>query len=147
MKKPIYEYKDGCATCIAEDSMGRKFIGKAYCAKEDEDFQNELTGLTIAEMRAKIEAVKTYRNDLKIKLSALNQLLYSMNQSQYFDPKSYQAKMLYRQIKSLKFDLDIAKHQLASSKLDLYEFIRDKEEMYQRIRKKRERDANMSINE
>ena len=73
MKKPIYEYKDGCATCIAEDSMGRKFIGKAYCAKEDEDFQSELTGLTIAEMRAEIEAAKTYRDDLNAMTAIINE--------------------------------------------------------------------------
>ncbi len=139
MKEPIFKYKDGHATCIAEDSMGRKFIGEAWCADEDKDFESKITGLTIAETRAQIAAAKTYRDDIKVKLSALKQLLYSMNQSGNFDPHSYEAKMLYRQIKLHKLDLEIAKHQLAVLKLDLFEYINEKDAYHKKIREMRER--------
>lgn len=137
MKEPVFRYENGHSTCIVEDAMGRKIIGEAWCSPEDKDFESVLMGSTIAEMRAQIAAAKMYRDDLKIKLSALNQLLYSINQSQYFDPHSYQAKMLYRQIRLIKDDLDIAKHQLAVLKLDLYEYINDKDALHQKLRKRR----------
>ena len=138
MKSPIFTYKDGYARCETEDNLGRKFIGEARCADEDKDFESILMGSTIAEMRAQIEAAKTYRNDLKIKLSALKQLYYSMNQSKQFNPKSYENKMLHRQIKLIEADLEIAIHQLAVLKLDLYEYINDKDQLHQRLRKKRD---------
>ena len=143
MKEPIFTYKDGYAKCVAEDNMGRQFIGEAWCADEDKDFESMIMGSTIAEMRAQIEAAKTYRNDLKIKLSALNQLLYSMNQSNKFRPKSYEATMLYHQIYLIKNDLEIAKHQLAVLKLDLFEYINDKDNYHKKIRKMREQDVKM----
>ena len=137
MKQPKFEYKNGHAICTAEDEMGRIYKGEAWCAPEDADFENSLTGSTIAEMRAQIAAAKTYRDDLKNKLSALNQLLYSMNQSSKFSPDHYEAKMLYHQIYLVKNDLDIAKHQLAVLKLELFEYINDKNVLYQKIRESR----------
>ena len=143
MKEPIFTYKDGYAKCIAEDNMGRQFIGEAWCADEDKDFESMIMGSTIAEMRAQIEAAKTYRNDLKIKLFALNLLYYSMKHSKKFNPKGYEASMLWRQIKLTKSDLEIAKHQLAVLKLDLFEYINDKDNYHKKIRKMREQDVKM----
>lgn len=138
MKEPIFSYEDGHAVCEVVDNMGRIIKGEAWCAEEDKDFESILMGSTIAEMRAQIEAAKTYRNDLKIKLSALKQLYYSMNQSKQFNPKSYENKMLHRQIRLIEADLEIAIHQLAVLKLDLYEYINDKDQLHQRLRKKRD---------
>ena len=138
MKQPKFTYEDGHAACITEDNLGRIFKGEAWCNPEDKEFESILTGSTIAEMRAQIAAAKTYRDDLKIKLIGLNQLLYSMNQSQYFNPHSYEAKMLYRQIRFTKLDLDIAKHQLAVLKLDLYEYINDKDVLHKKLKERRD---------
>jgi len=137
MRKPTFKYEDGHATCIAIDEMGRKFVGEAWCAPEDEDMMSELVGCTIAEYRAQIAAAATYRNDLRIRLAALNQLYYSMKHSSQFNPKSYEAKMLYRQIKMTQSDLDIAIHQLAVLRLDLFEYINDKDALYKELRKRR----------
>lgn len=137
MKQPKFTYENGYAKCETEDNLGRKFIGEAWCAEEDKDFESVLMGSTIAEMRAQIAVAKTYRDDLKIKLSALNQLLYSMNQSGKFSPNHYEARMLYHQIYLTKNDLSIARHQLAVLKLDLFEYINDKEQLHQKIRKNR----------
>lgn len=147
MKEPTFYYKDGYAKCTAEDDMGRIFIGEAWCADEDKDFESMIMGSTIAEMRAQIAAAKTYRDDLKIKLAALNQLYYSMKHSKQFNPKSYENIMLHRQIKLMQSDLEIAKHQLAVLKLDLYEYINSKDEYHQRIRKMREQDAKLHDDE
>lgn len=143
MKEPIFYYKDGYAKCVAEDDMGRVFMGEAWCADEDKDFESMIMGSTIAEMRAQIAAAKTYRDDLKIKLSALNQLYYSMKHSKQFNPKSYENKMLHRQIRLIEGDLEIAKHQLAVLKLDLFEYINDKDTYHERLRKMRSQYADM----
>ena len=60
-----------------------------------------------------------------------------MHQSYKFRPRSYEATMLYLQIYLTKNDLEIAKHQLAILKLELYDYINDKETLYQKIRKNR----------
>ena len=139
MKQPKFEYKDGHAVCIAEDNMGRQFKGEAWCSPEDKDLESEYTGLAIAEMRSQIAAARTYRNDLKLKLSALNQLYYSMNQSKKFNPKSYENLMLQRQICLIKDDLAIAKHQLAVLQLQLYDYILNKDTIYEKIRECRKK--------
>ena len=143
MKQPIFTYENGHAKCIAEDSMGRQFIGEAWCADTDQEFESQLTGLTIAEARAQIAAARTYRDDIKNKLSALKQLLYSMNQSKNFNRHSYEAKMLYRQIKLHELDLEIAKHQLAVLKLDLFEYINEKDVYHKKLKEMREKYAKM----
>lgn len=137
MKEPIFTYKDGYARCVAEDEMGRKFIGEAWCSEEDKDFESMIIGSTIAEMRAQIAAATTYRNDLRIRLAALKQLYYSMKHSRQFNPKSYENRMLYRQMKLIESDLSIAIHQLAVLKLDLHEYINDKDEVHKRLREAR----------
>ena len=144
MKEPIFYYRDGYAKCLAEDDMGRVFIGEAWCADEDKDFESMIMGSAIAEMRAQIEAAKTYRDDLKIKISALNQLYYSMKHSKQFNPKSYENKMLHRQIKLLENDLSIAKHQLAVLKLDLFEYINDKDQLHKKIKENRSASNDLS---
>ena len=90
-------------------------------------------------MRSQIAAARTYRNDLKLKLSALNQLYYSMNQSKKFNPKSYENLMLQRQICLIKDDLAIAKHQLAVLQLQLYDYILNKDTIYEKIRECRKK--------
>ena len=57
-----------------------------------------------------------------------------MKQSSHFNENSYETKMLLRQIRLLKDDLEIAKHQLAVLKLELYEYIRDKDEIHKYLR-------------
>lgn len=143
-KQPVVTWDNGHATCSVQDKMGRVFKGEAWCSDQDKDFESELTGCTIAEYRAQIAAATTYRNDLRIKLSALNQLYYSMKHSSHFNPKSYEARMLYKQINLTKSDLDIAIHQLAVLKLELFDFINDKEIFYKKVRERRKHASVLS---
>lgn len=137
MNKPIFTYENGHAVCTTRDAMGREFKGEAWCAKEDLDMESKITGLSIAESRAQIAAATAYRNDLRVRLSALKQLYYSMNKSKSFNPKSYENKMLQRQIKLTENDLSIAIHQLAVLKVNLYEYLNGKESFYKQVRDSR----------
>lgn len=99
--------------------------------------KSEKTGCEIAFRRAKIYAMQDYRDELKIKLSALNQLYYSMKHSTHFNEKSYENKMLQRQIHLIKFDLDTAKEIIASEQKNLKEYIDAKDNFYKNTRTRR----------
>lgn len=99
--------------------------------------KSEKTGCEIAFRRAKIHAMQDYKNELKIKLSALNQLYYSMKHSTHFNEKSYENKMLQRQIRLINLDLDTAKEIIANEQKSLKEYIDAKDSFYKNTRARR----------
>ena len=137
--QPIFEWnKDGYAICILKSAnSSREFIGEARCHPDDADMMNEKTGNEIAFRRAKIQAIRGYRDELKAQLRALNQLYFSMNKSKRFNEKSYENRMLQRQIRMTNFDLATIREDLATEEQNLREYIAKKEDFYQHIRKNR----------
>ena len=138
--KPIFNWdaEQRIASCVL--STGTKvFSGIAQCHPDDEDMMSEKTGCEIAFRRAKIDLLRDYRNEIEIKLSALNQLYYSMNQSKKFDNKSYEYKMLKRQINMYKFDLETVKEQIQQEQDSLREYIENKGKFYTHIRTNRQK--------
>lgn len=99
--------------------------------------KSEKTGCEIAFRRAKIHAIQDYRDELKTKLAALNQLYYSMKHSTHFNEKSYENKMLQRQIRTIKFDLETTKEIIATEYKNLKEYIDNKDTFYKKTRAKR----------
>ena len=99
INEPIFHWDEetGVSSCILSDGE-RVYTGFAHCHPNDEDMKGEKTGCEIALRRAKIAALRGYRDELKIRLSALNQYYHSMNMSHRFNEKSYENKMLQRQI-------------------------------------------------
>ena len=86
------------------------FTGMASCCEEDKEFKSEIFGEALAENRATRKYFAFIRdNEIIPELKALNQLYYSMKHSSQFNPKSYEAKMLFRQIKQREEDLKILK--------------------------------------
>lgn len=71
--EPIFEWDEesGLASCILTDGQ-HYYTGIAQCHYDDADMKSEKTGCEIAFRRAKIHAMQDYKNELKIKLSALN---------------------------------------------------------------------------
>lgn len=136
--KPIFEWDSdiGLASCILTDGE-HYYTGIAQCHPDDQDMMSEKTGCEIAFRRAKIEVLKSYRDELKIKLEALRQLYYSMNQSNKFNEKSYENKMLQRQIRLLDFDLTTTKEIIATEKQNLKDYLKKKDEFYNKTRSRR----------
>ena len=95
------------------------------------DMMSEKVGCEIACSRALIKSL-IYERDCIIKpsLRALEQLYYSMKHSKKFNPKSYENKMLYNQIRNWKLDLDMVKHMLATERKMLDDYIHIKEVLY-----------------
>lgn len=142
--EPIFNWDEeaGIASCILSDGE-KVYTGFAQCHPDDEDMKGEKTGCEIALKRAKINALRGYRDELKIRLSALNQYYYSMNMSYRFNEKSYENKMLQRQIRQIKFDLDTTKEIIATEELSLRAYIKSKDVFYTQTRKRRQK-ANIN---
>lgn len=145
MKQPLYEWDEtiGGAYCTIY-YKNAEFRGVAICHENDEDMKSKLTGQIIAEMRATILLLQHIRdNEIKPQLQALKQFYYSINRSKHYNKKSYENKMLYRQIKKLEKDLQDIKLELSLTREDLDRYIKEKESIYQIIRKRRAKAENI----
>ena len=142
--KPIFHYdkETGCSTCVIETKYG-KFSGTACCHPDDMDMASEKVGCEIAYSRAAIDSLKYERdNVIKPSLKALKQLYYSMNRSKRFNPKSYEYKMLKRQIECWEFDLAVIGDMIDTERTWIREYINTKEALYQNIRANRNSGQN-----
>lgn len=138
MKKPIYNYSDGTASCTMFYD-NKSFTGTTSCYPEDKDMESALTGYYIAEMRALIKVLKYKKNfEMRPQLASLNQLWYSMNRSYQFNKKSYETKMLRRQIKMYEADIKAVNEDIAFVEQSIKNFINEKDILYKRLRKGRE---------
>lgn len=139
MKYPKFYWNKNIDTCVCTIKYENKlFTGTAQCHPDDEDMKSKLTGEIIAELRANIASL-TYQRDYELlpQLKALKQLYYSINQNKDFNPKSIEAKALYRYIKRTEDELSMAKDIIKDLKLELKTYIDTKEKFYQEIRRKR----------
>lgn len=138
--EPIFSWDEeqGLASCILTDGK-QVYTGIAQCHPEDVDMMSEKTGCEIAFKRAKIEALRALRDELKIRLSTLKQLYHSMNISHRFNEKSYENKMLQRQIRNINFDLTTTKEIIASEEQNLRKYLKNKDEFYVKIRRMRKK--------
>ena len=136
--EPIFNWDEdaGVASCILSDGE-KVFTGFAQCHPDDKDMSSEKAGCEIAFRRARINALRGYRDELKIKLKALNQLFYSMNKSYRFNEKSYENKMLQRQIRMIDFDLTTTKEMIATEEQSLRQYLSDKDKFYTKTRIRR----------
>ena len=140
---PYIEWDDEnkAATCVLY-YKNKVFYGMATCHPDDMDFANEYTGEHIAYLRAMIEALNWERDcEIKPALAALKQVYYSMNCSKKYNPKSYEAKMLYHQIQIKQDDLEQAKLLINKYKLELHDYIIKKDIFYKQLRALRARQA------
>ena len=137
--KPEFYWDEtiGLAKCTIKSEYGT-FIGTAACHPDDYDMMSEKVGCEIAYGRAAIKSL-IYERDCIIKpsLKALKQLYYSMNRSKHFNPKAYETKMIWNQIRNWQYDLDIINAIINKEKEILKDYINTKENLYQNIRKRR----------
>ena len=135
-KQPEYTWSEryGTATCTLF-YKNYEFTGVANCHPDDKDMMSKLTGQTIAEYRATLKYLRFIRDcELQPQLKSLKQLYYSMNHSKYFNPKSYEVKMLYRQINQLTEDLKENKYLIDLTKKELKTYLTTKERDHKQLR-------------
>ena len=134
----IYDYDKETlkSSCIIEDKniIG---IGDAYCHPKDSDIASERTGVHIAEDRAYIKYLQNYKAcQLRPALTALNHVYSTMCHSTHFNPHSYEAKRLRKEIKNIEKEINKVSTSIENIKLRLKEYIDDKDKMAQFYRNK-----------
>lgn len=134
--KYCYDNETGVASCTIK-YKNLLFTGIARCHPDDNDFMSEHTGCFMAEARANIKVLK-FRRDTEVipALRAFEHLQANMDTSTKYSPKSYEAKMIHRQIKALKRQVEEFNEAIADEEAYLKKYINDKDKLYQRIRAK-----------
>ena len=131
-----YDDVNGVASCTIR-YKNLLFTGTSKCHPDDEDFMSEHTGCFIAEVRANIKVLKFRRdNEIIPALRAFEHVQANMDTSTKYSPKSYEAKMIHRQIKTLKRQVEEFNAAIADEENYLKKYISEKDKLYQRIRAK-----------
>lgn len=128
-----FDEEDGSTCCeILYDN--KEFYSFAFCSPEDMDMLSKKTGQEIAFRRASIEVMRYERECLKLELKGLNSLYYSIKHSQKYNPKSYEACMLRRQIKMRESDIAQLKEDIKTTKEYIDFYIKQKDDFYKKTR-------------
>jgi len=117
----------------------KEFTGTATCAPEDYNYFSSTTGEIIASSRALIKYLRYVRdNEVKPGYQALKQLYYSMSHSKHFNSKSYEAKMLFRQLRIKEEELEGIKIQIQREQSRIKTLINSLERTKQYIENKKQ---------
>lgn len=131
--KSKISYENEKTICNIEYS-GKTFSGIAICHPNDLDMQNRYTGAYIAETRAIITLAKYIKeNEIKPAINTIKKLLNSMEQSNKYERNSIER--VRKELKSYQKDLISFNKIIKINKQDLYLYIKEKEKLYQKIRK------------
>ena len=127
----IYDYDKNTlkANCIIENNniIG---VGQANCHPSDKDMASEKTGMYIAENRAYISYLQNYKTtQLRPSLKALKHVYSTMCHSKYFNPNSYEAKRLRKEIKNIEQEINKISCSIENIKIKNKEYIDNKEKM------------------
>ena len=129
-QETYYDWNENTATAIVTiftKNPENKFVGVAACHPDDIPYCKRDVGIHIAEVRAKREIVKYLRDcEIKPALKALTCLQNNMKTSKSYNPKSYEARMLQRQIRFKQDELKATKSIID----DLNQYIRDYSSLY-----------------
>ena len=141
--EPIFDWDNDTKTAVCVLTDGKdSYVGEAICHPDDYDMASEKTGYEIAFRRAKINALRGYRDQLKTSLKTLNQFYYTINRSKSFNEKSYENRMLQRQIRMTTFDLETTNEMIATEQQSLMAYIKEKDKFYSLVRTNRKIKAN-----
>lgn len=132
--KRFFEYDEdtGHATCELHDNDYFAY-GFAQCHAQDEPYKSELTGCCIAEARALIDLKRMKRDDIKQQLKALNHLQNTFSTSKKYNPRSYEARMLKRQINHKKALLVRINSEINEEIQSLRVYMKNKDEIHTRM--------------
>lgn len=139
--KQIIEHWDGekgVASCIIQykttSGVELQGIGIAQCAPQDTEFKSALTGGLIAEYRAEIDLFKKINNyEIKPAITALKHVYCTMRHSKQYDPKSYEAVRLKKELAHLMDEFEENKNSIKELKQNLSKYIQEKDDFYRKL--------------
>lgn len=94
----FYHFDNKTICIITDINTGEKFVGEANW--DGTGTYNQAVGESIAQKRAIINSLRTYRESARLQYKNLQIMLTDMAQRKNYDPKSYEVK----QIKKLMWD-------------------------------------------
>ena len=140
----IWDEATGIATYkIFNDK--EEFVGQAHCHNKDNDMMSEKVGCIIASARARIAMCQYLKREETIRCKALIHFYSLINHSKRSNPDSYEVKMLLKQIQSHREAIKAIDEYIEIERKTLKEYIDEKDNMYQKIRKNREK-KNKAVN-
>ena len=132
-------------TCILT-AHGTEFCGTAICHPNDEDMKSTRTGEIIAFNRAYIKYIQYMRNtQINPMLKVLTDLYKNMASSHRFNPKSFEAIQLYKEIKGYEESKRVINQLIKDTREYLKTYIDEKDKFYQRMRKSKENDEPVKV--
>lgn len=133
----IWDEDTGVSQVFITDKNQKVFSGMSTCHEEDSQFKSQSFGETIAMYRATIQFLRYVRDtEIKPQLAILEHLYSNMQTSKQFNPKSYEAQMLHRQICIQRNSLASTKEEIRILKDAIKENIKVKEQFNNLIRAK-----------
>ena len=110
-------YYKGCA------DLRLTGVGIAECHPE-EKHKSEITGTSIAELRASIDILQQIKKyEVKPGLAALRHLYGTMKESKHYNPDSYEARRLMKEIKNYEKEVASINEQIDVTKQYLKDYI------------------------
>lgn len=133
--KRIYFYEPEAKASMCHILMNGKTIeGFAQCHPDDFPYESELIGLCIAEVRAEVNALREIRdNELIPSIKILTHLQNNMQSSKYYNPKSYEARMLRRQIRIKEAELQAIREEIKTLQEYIRNYIAEKDKLHTQI--------------
>ena len=141
----IFDEENGTTVCQMMYDK-KPFYGNSTCAPEDMDMLSKKTGQEIAFNRASIQVLRYEKMRLNIELKALKSLYYSINTSKRYNPKSYEATMLKRQMDMRENDIAQLTADIREIQNHITSYINEKDKFYKELRKIRERQTQDNKN-
>jgi hypothetical protein len=122
----------GMAQCVITDTSNGVTLsgyGRALCHDDDEAYKNQITGDYIAFTRAQIDILRKKRDyELKPSIIAIEHIISTMINSKNYNPNSYEAKRIKKELQNLKLDLRYINTVIEDTQLGLREYLILKDE-------------------
>lgn len=131
-----WDAERGVCRCTIHD-MDNKYNGIAFCHPTDMDMKSQKVGEEIAYTRAIIAALKAKKKEIKLELRGLLGYYYAIQHTSKFNRKSYEARMLYRQIHMREDDIKSIDEEIDAREVYITHYVDEKDKFYQMIRQNR----------
>jgi len=130
----------GLAQCVVTDISNGVILsgyGRAACHDDDIPWKRASTGKYIAMTRAQIDILKKKRDyELKPSIMAIEHIISTMTNSKKYNPDSYEAKRIKKELKNLKDDLHMINTIIKDEQASLKTYLDAKDKLHKEAENK-----------
>ena len=130
----------GLAQCVITDISNGVILsgyGRAVCHDDDTQWKRASTGKYIAMTRAQIDILRKKRDyELKPSIMAIEHIISTMTNSKKYNPDSYEAKRIKKELKNLKDDLHMVNTIIKDEQASLKTYLDTKDKLHQEAENK-----------